>query len=70
MIASSIDAASKIVEITAASVENPDISDTLSITVRPSATGISITPNTAQLIDFTTGIGEVSCAPQLNRKVL
>lgn len=56
---SSIVNSQETVEITATSVENPDVSDTLAITVRPAVKGIMLMPNTTQYIDFTTGEGSL-----------
>lgn len=57
VVADSIDNPDTTVVITAVSLENPTISDTLAITVRPAVTNITLTPNTKQYIDFTTGTG-------------
>jgi len=55
VVADSIESSWESVEITATSLENPGISDTLVINVRVAVTGISLTPDAMQYIDFSTG---------------
>lgn len=58
-VAESIEGSLETVDITATSVENPEVSDTLVISVRPAVTGITLTPGTTQHIDFSAGEGSL-----------
>lgn len=59
IIADSIESSLETVTITVTSVENPAVSDVLTITVRPAAIGIVLAPSTTQYIDFTAGEGSL-----------